>query len=99
MPVVNETADSTVYYCTLSTVRQYMHINMWATTSTYAKYTYPSPFGVEVSQIQGLLFATVNTGDGTSDFTRYESGTASRAFVVEQDTVRQMHAVSLCTNT
>ena len=54
-----------------------------------------SPLGVEVSEVDGLLLAAVDAGDGAGDLAGHEGGATAGALVVEQDAVREVHAVRL----
>lgn len=53
------------------------------------------PLSVEVSQVDSLLLATVDTRHRASDLPGDESGTTARALMVEEDPVGQMHSVCL----
>jgi len=53
----------------------------------------PVAFRVEVAQIQGLLQAQVDVGDGAGDLAGDEGFATNRRFVVEQDAVAGMHPV------
>src|SRR6185437_9546985 len=51
--------------------------------------------GLEVSQIQRVFKADLDTGDAARDLARHEGLAPDRALMVEQDAVRGEHAVSL----
>ena len=53
----------------------------------------PVAFGVEVAQVQGVLRAEVDAGDGAGDLAGDEGFAADRRFVVEQDAVAGVEAV------
>lgn len=55
----------------------------------------PIANGVEIAEIQTILHSELNTGDSSRDFAGYKSGTTTGRFVVEQNTVREEHAISL----
>ena len=57
----------------------------------------PSPLSVEVPEVDALLLAAVDAGNGAGDLSCYERGPAAGALVVEQNAVRQVHAVRLKT--
>lgn len=54
-----------------------------------------SPLGIKVSQVDAVLLAAVNTGDGASDLSRHEGRPTARTLVVEEDAIGQVHAVRL----
>lgn len=55
----------------------------------------PVTLGVQVAQVQALLQALVDAGDGAGDLPRHEGGATARRLVVEQDAVAQEHVVAL----
>lgn len=54
-----------------------------------------SPLGVEVPEVDALLLAAVDASDRAGDLSGHERGTTPGALVVEQNAVRQVHAVGL----
>mmetsp|Transcript_16924 Transcript_16924/g.34727 ORF Transcript_16924/g.34727 Transcript_16924/m.34727 type:complete len:239 (-) Transcript_16924:116-832(-) len=55
----------------------------------------PVTLSVNISQIQCLVNTLRDTGDRGGNFSCHERSTTTRRLVVEQDSVRQMHSVSL----
>src|SRR5262249_37597805 len=55
----------------------------------------PIPLGVEIAEKQLVLQPVLDCRDGTCDFAGYEGLPPDGAFMVKQDAVRSMYAVSL----
>lgn len=55
------------------------------------------PLGVKVAEVDALLLPAVDASDSASDLSCHEGGPAAGALVVEEDAVRQVHAVRLYT--
>lgn len=55
----------------------------------------PVTLGVQVAEVQALLLAQVDRGDGAGDLAGDEGATTAGGLVVEQDSVAGVHVVSL----
>ena len=55
----------------------------------------PVPFGIEISQVDSSLATGDNACNGSGDLARYECLAPARLFVIEQNSVRGEHPVSL----
>lgn len=55
------------------------------------------PLGVEVPEVDALLLASVDASNRACDLSGHERRSTPGALVVEQDAVRQVHAVGLPT--
>lgn len=53
----------------------------------------PVTNGVQVSEVEAVLHAQLNADDSTRDLASDKSGASTRGFVIEENTVRQEHAV------
>lgn len=55
----------------------------------------PIPLRIEIADIQAILPAVADRGHGTGNLAGDECLATDRAFVIEQDAIRSMHAISL----
>jgi hypothetical protein len=55
----------------------------------------PIALGVDVAKVEAFVDALVDAGDGGGDLTGDEGLAATRTLVVEENTIRQVHAVGL----